>query len=88
MTRRRPAPEPQPVTLSHLKIGHRVLRARDRVKIKDERGLFKILYFSQDGTEVFVHGGPPQRERRRTFKVDRIGTRPTPATLERKGVRT
>lgn len=52
----------------------RILRAGDVVTITGERGLFKIQAFK--GDEVDVYGGPPNRERSRVFKIERVGRRP------------
>lgn len=69
-----------PPGVAQCKIGWRVLRAGDRVKIKGERGaLFKILRFDLACTEVTVYGGAPNHERMRTFLVGRIGERPRAA---------
>ncbi len=54
--------------------GNRILRAGETVCIVGERGKFKILGFRNNEVDVF--GGPPNRERLRTFLVGRIGRRP------------
>jgi hypothetical protein len=56
------------------KMGRRVLRAGDIVKIKGAGGHFRIRHFR--GREVEVFGGRPNHTRIRTFTVDRIGRRP------------
>lgn len=62
-----------------LKVGSRILRADDMVKIKGARGLFRIMQFNEARTEVTVYGGPPNREHTRIFVVERIGARPRKA---------
>lgn len=81
---RRPV-APDPGRVYECKIGNRVLRVRDRVEIKGEKGLFKILYFNPTCTEVTVYGGKPTWERLRVFVVGRIGTRPRAANREARG---
>lgn len=56
------------------KIGRRVLRAGQIIKIVGFSGDFRIRHF--DGEEVAVYGGPPGYEMHRSFFVDRIGRRP------------
>lgn len=63
-----------PVEVERRHGGRRILRAGQTVTITGERGLFKIQAFR--GDEVDVYGGPPNRERLRTFRLDRIGRRP------------
>lgn len=64
------------------KIGSRVLRAGQTVKIVGVKGDFRIRHF--EGEVVSVYGGRPGREMHRSFAVDRIGRRPRKA-LERRG---
>lgn len=56
------------------KIGSRLLRAGQTVRITGERGLFRIERF--DGGEVHCWGGTPGREKWRVFRAERIGRRP------------
>lgn len=67
----RPAPELE------RRLGGRVLRAGEVVRVSGERGLFTIRAFR--GDEVDVWGGPQGRERFRTFRLERIGSRPRAA---------
>lgn len=65
------------------KIGRRVLRVGQRVKIDGLRGLYKIQHFSDDLTTVTVYGGPPNRvESTRIVAVERIGRRPVALNKE------
>jgi len=59
------------------RVGGRVLRAGQVVRVTGARGLFRIQRFR--GDEVDMFGGPPGREHCRVFKVDRIGARPRAA---------
>ena len=66
------------------KIGSRLLRAGQVIKIVGLRGDFRIRHF--EGEEVAVYGGSPGREMHRSFRVDRIGRRPR-RTAERRDPR-
>lgn len=63
------------------KIGSRVLRAGEVIKIVGLRGDFRIRHF--DGEEVAVYGGPPGHEMHRSFRVERIGRRSRKAASRR-----
>lgn len=67
----RPAPE------FERRVGGRMLRAGEVVRVTGARGSFTIRAFR--GGEVYVFGGTPGRERCRVFTVDRIGARPRAA---------
>jgi hypothetical protein len=56
------------------KIGSRVIRSGQYVKINGERGLFKVTFFR--GDDVHCYGGKTNYEKSRAFHVDRIGRRP------------
>lgn len=63
--------------MNQLKVGGRVLRAGQRIKIRGERGHFKIIAFNPSASTVSVYGGRPGGPQlMRTFMLDRIGTRP------------
>lgn len=56
--------------------GSRVLRVSQYVKVRGERGLFRIMAFDfEDGT-FDCYGGPKGYGSWRTFRLERIGARP------------
>jgi hypothetical protein len=65
------------VTIHETKVGGRVLRVDDVVKVRGLRGMFTIKSFADtDPVEVTLFGGPEGGVRMfRTVTVERIGTR-------------
>lgn len=69
-------------TTTEVKIGSRVIRSGQVVKITGERGLFTVQGFDTDAGTVDVYGGTPGPKGRRmfrTFYTSRIGARPVEA---------
>lgn len=82
MIRRRIPNRPPLAKRETLKLGGRMLRKGDLVKIRGERGEFRICSFTDDGTAVNCRGGCGGRVLDRTFFVERIGVRKARAAAE------
>jgi len=66
-------------TTTEVKIGRRVIRSGQVVKITGERGLFTVRGFDTEAGTVDVYGGPKGYGSWRTFYTTRIGARPVEA---------
>lgn len=79
------------VTSTEFRIGNRIIRAGEVVKVTGERGSFVVRGFDLDAGSFDCFGGTPGPKGRRsfrTFRLDRIGARPVEENRRRRATST